>query len=178
VPTGILPTNYYRTEAFESDLSFYLGADWKKDYVPRQSVCDYLRHLEKIKQQKPILMLAYVYHMYMGLLSGGQILGKKRQLSKYFSAAADSNAGAAVTNFDDDTIAVLKQQMRSKTDAMAEKFDDTTKELLLQESIKVFELNNDLVRSVKGASQIVWRQIGVVLLVLLTIYLFFKLWKT
>jgi heme oxygenase len=116
--------------------------------------------------------------MYMGLLSGGQILGKKRQLSKYFSAGADSNAGAAVTNFDDDTIAVLKQQMRSKTDAMAEKFDDTTKQLLLQESIKVFEQNNNLVRSVKGTSQIVWRQIGVVLLVLLSIYLFFKLWKT
>jgi hypothetical protein len=71
----------------------------------------------------------------MGLLSGGQILGKKRQLSKYISAAADSNAGAAVTNFDNDTIAVLKQQMRSKTDAsMAEKFNDTSKQLLLQES--------------------------------------------
>jgi hypothetical protein len=116
-------------------LNFCLGTDWKKDYVPWQSVCDLLilDIWKKLSNRKAVsICLSYVHGP---LVRGTNILGKKRQLSKYFSAAADSNAGAAVTNFDNDTIAVFKQQMRSKTDAsMAEKFNYTTKQLLLQES--------------------------------------------
>jgi hypothetical protein len=31
----------------------------------------------KIEEDNPYLLIAYVYHLYMGLFSGGQILGAK-----------------------------------------------------------------------------------------------------
>lgn len=62
------------------DLAYYLGPDWKKGYAPRESVCQYLKHLEKLEAENPYFLLAYVYHLYMGLLSGGQILRRKRAL--------------------------------------------------------------------------------------------------
>ncbi|MPC75989.1 Heme oxygenase 1 [Portunus trituberculatus] len=69
-----------RKEAFEKDLAYYLGANWKEGYTPRESVQQYLKHLEKLEEENPYLLLAYVYHLYMGLLSGGQILRRKRAL--------------------------------------------------------------------------------------------------
>jgi heme oxygenase len=41
-------------------------------------VKSYLEHLKKIENENPLLLAAYIYHLYMGLLSGGQILAKKR----------------------------------------------------------------------------------------------------
>ncbi|KAJ9600796.1 hypothetical protein L9F63_001008 [Diploptera punctata] len=66
-----------RTEAFQKDLNYYLGADWTKDYKPRESVAKYLIHLKNLEKSDPDLLMAYIYHLYMGLLSGGQILRKK-----------------------------------------------------------------------------------------------------
>lgn len=62
------------------DLAYYLGANWKEGYAPRESVQQYLKHLQKLEEENPYLLLAYVYHLYMGLLSGGQILRRKRTL--------------------------------------------------------------------------------------------------
>lgn len=70
VPEDLLPREFHRTKAFESDLNFYLGENWKRDYEIRNSVKMYLKHLYDIKNRSPILLLAYVYHLYMGLLQG------------------------------------------------------------------------------------------------------------
>ncbi|XP_069997625.1 heme oxygenase-like [Penaeus vannamei] len=74
-----------RKEAFEKDLAFYLGSNWKDGYKPRESVCQYLKHLEKIEQENPYYLMSYIYHLYMGLLSGGQILRRKKVLLQKFS---------------------------------------------------------------------------------------------
>ena len=65
-----------RTEAFESDLNHYYGQEWKKQYQVRPEVQSYLDHLQEIEKQNPYLIMAYVYHLYMGIFSGGQILMK------------------------------------------------------------------------------------------------------
>lgn len=75
-----------RTAAFETDLKYYLGENWTASYSPRESVANYLRHLMDVEERDPDLLIAYVYHLYMGLLSGGQILRKKRQLFNRFPA--------------------------------------------------------------------------------------------
>lgn len=41
---------------------------------------NYLEHLQNLERENPKLLLAYVYHLYLGLLSGGQILAKKRSV--------------------------------------------------------------------------------------------------
>lgn len=70
---------YYRKQAFEEDLAHYLGNDWK--LIPKDPALEnYIDHLKSLEESNPMLLLAYVYHLYLGLLSGGQILAKKRRV--------------------------------------------------------------------------------------------------
>jgi len=82
VSQQILPLEYHRAEAFEKDIQFYKGNEWQKTYKIRPAVQTYLNHLYEINERNSLLLIAYVYHLYMGLLSGGQILTKKRKLAK------------------------------------------------------------------------------------------------
>ena len=65
-----------RTEAFEEDLDFFFG-DWREGYQIRPEVRLYLDHLGSLDQENPYLLIPYIYHLYMGLFSGGQILAAK-----------------------------------------------------------------------------------------------------
>nr|CAD7441760.1 unnamed protein product [Timema bartmani] len=128
-----------RTEAFEKDLTFYLGNDWKKTYAPRESVVQYLIHLKKLEQSDPNMLMAYIYHLYMGLLSGGQILRKKMTLMQkipfYGPITEDGNA---VTDFGDFPIAKLKRELKDAMNFVADNLDEETKEKLISESKTVF----------------------------------------
>ena len=63
-----------RTLALEQDLAHYLGEGWREGYIVRGEVREYLDHLRKLEDSQPYLLLPYVYHLYMGLFSGGQVL--------------------------------------------------------------------------------------------------------
>ena len=65
-----------RTQAFEEDLEYFYG-DWETDYKIRPEVQQYLDHLQALDQENPYLLIPYIYHLYMGLFSGGQILQAK-----------------------------------------------------------------------------------------------------
>lgn len=165
-----LPKDFHRTAAFERDLSFYLGENWKDTYEIRESVAMYLRHLKDIRKRSPILLLAYVYHLYMGLLSGGQILAKKRAIARRLNPLDSSgDEGICVTKFDC-PISELKTRMRSLVDDLAQQFDESTKILLIAESKMVFHLNNELVRSVRGVNRVNLRNLGIVLVVIAGIF--------
>jgi heme oxygenase 2 len=178
-------------EQFESDLAFYKGENWKNEYEIRESVQKYLNHLEELNEKNPILLVAYVYHLYMGLLSGGQILAKKRKLKNrivgIFSKADGSGdselePGQSLTTFiGDKTIFELKNEMRKTIDEFAEDLDEKTRQLLIDESKKVFELNNEIIQSVKGVNEQLQKRITnfVIssLLVMFGIYIFMKMWK-
>jgi heme oxygenase len=61
-------------QAFEADLAFYLGPRWKSLVTPSLPVAQYIDHLRSLEKDRPALLLVYAYHMYMAILSGGQIL--------------------------------------------------------------------------------------------------------
>lgn len=153
----ILPEPFRRTAAFEQDLAHYLGPNWQRGYSIRPSVKMYLDHLDDVNVRHPVLLVAYVYHLYMGLLSGGQILQKKRALFR----SADE-PGDAVTKFEGYAIGDLKTQMRDSVNELARDFDESTKRLLIEESRMVFHLNNELVRSVRGVLWANLRKLGIV----------------
>uniref|UniRef100_A0A2A4K4E4 Heme oxygenase n=1 Tax=Heliothis virescens TaxID=7102 RepID=A0A2A4K4E4_HELVI len=68
----------YRKKAFEDDLTHYLGENWRS--IPKAMALEnYIEHLQELERSSPQLLMAYVYHLYLGLLSGGQILAKKRR---------------------------------------------------------------------------------------------------
>lgn len=141
-----------RTEAFEADLDFYLGANWRDDYRVRPEVQQYLDHLRQIEEENPYLIIAYVYHLYMGLFSGGQILMAKRVVS------LTSCEGCAVTTYDGQAIGPLKKKLREAINMLADNLDEDTRKAILQEGIKVFELNNLVISSVRGVNEVLKRR--------------------
>lgn len=185
VPAAILPPDYHRTQQFEEDLRFYKGCDWEKTYKPRESVVKYLKHLNHLKETNSLLLIAYVYHLYMGLLSGGQILAKKRQISSKFKWNQEQRdeadeyiePGTALTSFKNKSIVQLKNTMRSVIDEYCKDFDDDTKQQLVVESQKVFELNNEIIKSVEGVTMQNLKLLGYIILIIFSIYVFIKMWS-
>ena len=167
-----------RKDEFEEDLAYYLGPNWKNNYKPRQSVENYLSHLEKLQRIKPDLLIAYAYHLYMGLLSGGQILQKKMQLmSKFQFKRKNLSEGYSVTSLNNKDIKTLKAEITSRLNEMAQFWTEEEKLIMLQESKRVFILNNTIIRSVKGTTKaltfrfITFFFFGVFLML---VFLFFK----
>ncbi|EEB16311.1 Heme oxygenase, putative [Pediculus humanus corporis] len=147
-----------RTEAFENDLKFFLGDNWKENYVLDKSVKNYIQHLETLTKTDPDLLMAYVYHLYMGLLSGGQILQKKREFQAKITGRKDK-LGTAVTTFENVKISDVKANLKNKINEIAKNLDENKKELLIKESIKVFELNMTLIEAVKGTKYVAIKNI-------------------
>ncbi|XP_050070923.1 heme oxygenase 1 [Anopheles maculipalpis] len=154
VPHDFLPPEIHRTAQFEQDLRFFLGDGWLERHTPKPEVRAYLNHLHEIEQENANLLLAYVYHLYMGLLSGGQILQKRRSLGRrinpFRSADTATVEGAALTTFENHSIYELKQHLRKIVDEFGARIDDETRQRMLEESRKVFELNNTIIKTVEG----------------------------
>ncbi|XP_066587227.1 uncharacterized protein Ho [Prorops nasuta] len=168
-----------RTDAFEKDLEFYLGKGWMKTYSPRESVIKYLMRLREVEDTDPTLLMAYIYHLYMGLLSGGIILRKKRQLVQKISLYKDIKPGGNnITDFGENSIYELKNELRETMNRIAETLDEDTKNKLIEESKIVYSLNNEIIRSVRGAGTVIFKKliyfISVLTLVLLVFLVLFK----
>ncbi|PNF35978.1 hypothetical protein B7P43_G03540 [Cryptotermes secundus] len=156
-----------RTEAFEKDLSFYLGPDWMKTYKPRDSVTEYLIHLKKLQSSDPNQLIAYIYHLYMGLLSGGQILRKKRAVvKKFIPFSSEQTYQDAVTHFGAVSISKLKRDLVEAVNRIAEGLDDETKEKLIKESKTVFLMNNKVIRSIESAQEVILKKLLTIIIVL------------
>nr|XP_003703646.1 PREDICTED: heme oxygenase 1 [Megachile rotundata] len=168
-----------RTKAFESDLDYYLGKDWRKDYTPRESVAKYLMHLQQIENEDPTLLIAYIYHLYMGLLSGGIILRKKRHLmQKIFPRKESQTDGNNVTDFPNSNIYELKQRMRDTMNKIAETLDEDMKNKLLEESKQVFVLNNEIIKSVRGVgNSLLKKAMYFIIAVMLILFVYLIIFK-
>lgn len=135
-----------RTEAFEEDLDFFFG-DWREGYEIRPEVRQYLDHLKSLDNENPYLLIPYIYHLYMGLFSGGQILAAKVHKSsrdlliinslllqrKYLSLSGNKNdetpPGCAVTSYPNKTIKQLKTQLRQAVNDLADNLDAELKQV-------------------------------------------------
>lgn len=105
----------------------------------------------------------------MGLLSGGQILNKKRNI--FSRGAKDTLEGNEVTHFDE-KIADLKKRMRSLYDEIGENLDEETRDKLIQDSWIVFHKNNEIVRTVKNVNRVTLQKMAIVIGVIgIAIYL-------
>ncbi|XP_034825802.1 heme oxygenase 1 isoform X1 [Maniola hyperantus] len=142
----------FRKQAFEEDLCHYLGANWKT--LPKSNALEnYLEHLQNLERENPQLLMAYVYHLYLGLLSGGQILAKKRNIFgknnhdqvKYMDK---------VTDFVGVDIPQLKKDFRQAMNEIASKMSEDEKRALIEESNQVFLMNNLIVNSVGGQNKV------------------------
>ena len=86
-------------------------------------------------------------------MSGGQILNLKRSVS-----GNKDEGGDDIFHFQPPhTVASLKKSLRSAAEDFGGNLDADTQELVINEGIKVFELNNTLVNSVEGVDRAFWR---------------------
>ncbi len=133
-----------RTGKFEQDLEFYLGPAWRDDgRRKRQQVQNYVEHLLRLEKMDPHLLVAYFYHLYMGLLSGGQILSGKRRLLRKMALDSGGKSdeselapGMALTHFDE-PIKELKRRYRQATDDVGQQLDEETRRRVIKEGQKV-----------------------------------------
>lgn len=152
-----------RKAAFEADIAYYYGADWAKDYVIRPEVEKYLEHLREIEDDNPYLLMAYVYHLYMGIFSGGQILRKTRLISLASltgqKISEDDVPGNSVTSYGDLSLSSLKKKLKAAINEAAKELDEETKEAILKEGVNVFKLNNKVVASISGVDTVLRRRL-------------------
>lgn len=167
-----------RAEAFKQDLTYYMGRGWERNYQPRPEVAEYIQYLRKLEESEPHLLMAYIYHLYMGLLSGGQILQKKRQVfSKYLSifgkAKEAESDGYAVTTYNVRSISQLKRELVKKMNEVAYELDEPTRQKLISESRTVFIKNNLIIKTVKGATEAFVKRNLIILAVVFFVALIF-----
>lgn len=155
-----------RTEGFRQDLRSYYGADLlesrRQEALAREPLKDYLSRLDLLERDDPHLLTAYIYHLYMGLLSGGQVLKLKRRTFPVVTLKSGGNAdgeedGMAVFRLDPPA-PVMKKMLRESMNRMAEHLDPETRDRIIREGVEVFRLNNDLVRTVRGVDDVLRRR--------------------
>ena len=107
-----------------------------------------------------------------------QILQAKRKLRMTSSDSKGDTAapGEAITHFEPPsrTIAVLKKEIREATNRIGEELDEGTREAVIAEGVKVFELNNLVIRSVKGVDDIFYRKLMWLVVILIALALILK----
>jgi len=163
-----------RTAAFEADLDHFLG-EWRDGYTVRPEVDNYLQHLRKVEDENPYLLIAYIYHLYMGLFSGGQVLRAKRFLS-LSSVDKEEVLGNSVTAYDKVSIGSLKKDLKAAINGLTDNLDQETRQAILEEGINVFKMNNTIISSVKGVDEVLQRRLmKLMIAVLLTILFIFVL---
>lgn len=112
-------------------------------------------------------------------------MSKKRKLSNKFSGkhveSDEIEPGTFLTSFPEKSILQLKNQMRHNIDEFTKDFDENLRQELIEESKKVFELNNEIIKSVEGVGAQLKRNAlkisGIAVLVILSFYLFIKMWN-
>lgn len=104
------------------------------------------------------------------MLSGGQIIAKKRSLSPFKSAYVDR-----VLFFGPDVnVASLKRQIKQTLDAQATNMSEETRLALLEESRRVFLLNNSIIKSI-DQNRLTWVLLRKMLYVIVITFLLKKL---
>lgn len=124
-------------------------------YQPSPAVAAYVDYLTSLEAEDPHMLAAYIYHLYVGLFSGGQILRKKRSLeaSLKFKKSDDTDllapkSGEAVTDFGDIPIFKLKKQMMEAMERVADQLGEQDRWKLIEESKNVFRRNNQMIRTI------------------------------
>ncbi len=127
----------------------------------------------------------------MGLLSGGQILSKKRsifssgcvqikavnhnkvrgKLSYYRSEESNQKIpGNAVTFLNGESPSAMKKKLRAATNELADGLDQDLQDRIIQEGVNVFKLNNSIIHTVEGVDEIFYKRLLKFLAILAVVF--------
>ncbi|CAG8728901.1 1121_t:CDS:2, partial [Acaulospora colombiana] len=161
------PTVLARADSLSQDISFLLGTTaWQFHpiYIDLKSsspapLLNYTSRLSTLASSRSTsgLLLAHAYVRYLGDLSGGQIIRKR--IAKAYDLSG-TGGGVRFYIFPDGNgkeagpkeMKELKDWYRSGMDAGVGD-DEELKELLVEEAVQVFKLNQDLFTLIRGPSE-------------------------
>ena len=144
-----------RAPGFRKDMEYYLTSDRRTELdqmVQRgeNSVMEeFLRHLDRISKEDPVLILAYIYHEYAGILAGGQII--RRIVQKALGLSKDSDDGVQCFCMSDKTVApkILMSRMKKiLNEDIAITCTEEQHQRIVDEGVEVFRRNNALVNTI------------------------------
>ncbi|KAF9359034.1 hypothetical protein BGX34_008576 [Mortierella sp. NVP85] len=93
-----------RTEAFEADLEYFYGPDWRDKVSPSKPALEYMDHIRDIAKRCPERLVAYPATIYLGIFFGGQIARSKIiKSTHFFPSPPDKKLGGE----DDNGIAIF-----------------------------------------------------------------------
>ncbi|KAG1299103.1 hypothetical protein G6F66_001111 [Rhizopus arrhizus] len=142
------PNELNRKETLERDLAFFYGEDRVASLTDPETmtpaVKGYVKAMKDACRINPALLVAHSYSRYLGDLSGGQILAKrlKKHILKYEEndSSWDSTEGLNFYYFNHlGNQTEFKNFYRERLNAA--KVDAKTRELIVAEAVKSFELN-------------------------------------
>lgn len=113
------------------------------EYQPKE-LNDYILRIRQLEKDRSPAILSYFYHMNMALMAGGYFIKKAVKYS--FSLKSDD--GVRVFTFEEP--ARIRSRLKEIINGLSLSDDD--REVILQESIRIFEQNNALVETIKDSS--------------------------
>lgn len=142
-----------RTPGARADMTYYLTSERRQQleesWKANSGACsEYLQRLEWIEANDPVLIIAYVYHLYAGMLAGGQII--KRMVKKAMGLKKSGEKGVEIFCLPDGIIAKLfmaewKKMLNEELDLKEEE-----EARVIKEGNEVFRLNDALIETIKG----------------------------
>ncbi|KAF9922386.1 heme oxygenase [Linnemannia zychae] len=141
-----------RTEAFEADLAYFYGDDWKDHVQPSKQVQEYMDHIRDISKRQPEKLVAYPATLYLGLFFGGQITRSKIIKSTNFfpspptkKLGGENDDGIAIFTFRESmtsTASASKDDSAGATDRKGKKLDPNKVKSTLKERLNsIAEMN-------------------------------------
>ncbi|MRC56969.1 heme oxygenase, partial [Bacillus thuringiensis] len=70
----IVSDTLLRTGAFEQDLNYHLGTNWRDLIQPSPLAVAYCNRINKVANTDPTLLLAYTHSLYLVLLDDGDVI--------------------------------------------------------------------------------------------------------
>ena len=144
-----------REPGLRKDVAYYLTSDRQQELEQvasqyqhsKNAWTEYLNRLDWIQANDPILMIAYVYHSYSGILAGGRIL--KRIVKKAMGLKKDRDDGVETFSLQDMN---SKQMLTKLKHIINEEIYITEEEEIrvINEGRELFRLNDQLVNTIQA----------------------------
>ncbi|KAF9961345.1 hypothetical protein BGZ72_004053 [Mortierella alpina] len=180
-----------RSKAFEADLAYYYGPDFKQHIRPSKQVQEYIDHIRDISKRHPERLIAYPATLYLGLFFGGQITRSKIVKATNFfptppekQLGGEHDSGIAIFTFresstnEEGTAAngnkkldpnKVKTDLKARLNSIPGINDDTetaraARQAIGEEAREIFARNMDLMTSTQGIARvwIRWITFGII----------------
>ncbi|KAI7902125.1 heme oxygenase-domain-containing protein [Cokeromyces recurvatus] len=152
------PHELNRKESLVKDLEYFYGQEQAAQLINSETmtpaVKNYVQAMKDACLKSPALLIAHSYSRYLGDLSGGQILAKrlKKHVLHLDDTVWDTTEGLHFYNFSNlGNQADFKNFYRDRLNAA--KVNEETRDLIVSEAVRSFELNIALFNEIQELSE-------------------------